>query len=42
MIMSVWGVIFLGLLGIFFYMEAVTLFPDLSFSEEEEKSLSKS
>ncbi|CAD5220758.1 unnamed protein product [Bursaphelenchus okinawaensis] len=30
MIMSVWGVIFLGLLGLFFYMNAVTLFPDLT------------
>jgi len=33
MIMSVWGVIFLGLLGVFFYIEAVTLFPDLHFDE---------
>uniref|UniRef100_A0A7E4W029 Ribonuclease kappa n=1 Tax=Panagrellus redivivus TaxID=6233 RepID=A0A7E4W029_PANRE len=34
MVMSVWGVIFLGLLGIFFYSQAVTLFPDLNFGEE--------
>ncbi|KAK6055115.1 hypothetical protein COOONC_07382 [Cooperia oncophora] len=34
MVMSVWGVIFLGLLGVFFYVQAVTLFPDLHFSEE--------
>jgi len=40
MIMSVWGVIFLGLLGLFFHMNAVTLFPDLHFTEDEEKSLS--
>ncbi|CAB3406728.1 unnamed protein product [Caenorhabditis bovis] len=33
MIMSVWGVIFLGLLGVFFYINAVTLFPDLHFDE---------
>uniref|UniRef100_A0A8R1HR77 Uncharacterized protein n=1 Tax=Caenorhabditis japonica TaxID=281687 RepID=A0A8R1HR77_CAEJA len=33
MVMSVWGVIFLGLLGVFFYIQAVTLFPDLHFSE---------
>lgn len=31
MIMSIWGVFFLGLLGIFFYVEAVNLFPDLPF-----------
>uniref|UniRef100_A0A7E4VGN9 Transmembrane protein n=1 Tax=Panagrellus redivivus TaxID=6233 RepID=A0A7E4VGN9_PANRE len=30
MIMSVWGVIFLGLLGVFFHAQAVTLFPDLA------------
>ncbi|VDN59013.1 unnamed protein product [Dracunculus medinensis] len=36
MIMSVWGVIFLGLLGVFFYVQAVTLFPDLKFDEEHE------
>uniref|UniRef100_A0AC34GYB3 Ribonuclease kappa n=1 Tax=Panagrolaimus sp. ES5 TaxID=591445 RepID=A0AC34GYB3_9BILA len=35
MVMSAWGVIFLGLLGIFFYSQAVTLFPDLHFTEEE-------
>lgn len=35
MIMSAWGVIFLGLLGIFFYIQAVNLFPDLHFEEEE-------
>ncbi|CAI4224460.1 unnamed protein product [Auanema sp. JU1783] len=34
MIMSVWGVVFLGLLGVFFYTQAVTLFPDLHFTEE--------
>ncbi|VDM51781.1 unnamed protein product [Angiostrongylus costaricensis] len=34
MVMSIWGVIFLGLLGVFFYVQAVTLFPDLHFSEE--------
>ncbi|CAJ0580037.1 unnamed protein product, partial [Mesorhabditis spiculigera] len=31
MVMSVWGVIFLGLLGVFFYLQAVTLFPDIHF-----------
>ncbi|KAI6175665.1 hypothetical protein M3Y97_00715000 [Aphelenchoides bicaudatus] len=36
MIMSVWGVIFLGLLGLFFYMNAVTLFPDLGIEEKED------
>ncbi|KAI6221170.1 hypothetical protein M3Y95_01012300 [Aphelenchoides besseyi] len=41
MIMSIWGVIFLGLLGLFFYMNAVTLFPDLGLSEEEEKGLQR-
>ncbi|KHN75867.1 Ribonuclease kappa-B [Toxocara canis] len=35
MVMSVWGVIFLGLLGVFFYIQAVSLFPDLHFGEEE-------
>lgn len=39
MIMSVWGIVFLGLLGVFFYVQAVTLFPDLRFSEEEEMNL---
>ncbi|TMS39477.1 hypothetical protein L596_005991 [Steinernema carpocapsae] len=34
MLMSVWGVIFLGLLGVFFHVNAVTLFPDLHFKEE--------
>ncbi|VDM80174.1 unnamed protein product [Strongylus vulgaris] len=34
MVMSVWGIIFLGLLGVFFYLQAVTLFSDLHFSEE--------
>lgn len=33
MIMSVWGIVFLGLLGLFFYMNAVTLFPDLGVEE---------
>ncbi|KAI3411955.1 hypothetical protein GPALN_002011 [Globodera pallida] len=33
MIMSVWGIVFLGLLGVFFYMHAVNLFPDLHFEE---------
>lgn len=33
MIISVWGIIFLGLLGLFFSLKAVTLFPDLEFSE---------
>ena len=37
--MSVWGVIFLGLLGVFFYMQAVTLFPDLHFNEDEEMKI---
>ncbi|CAI5448797.1 unnamed protein product [Caenorhabditis angaria] len=36
MVMSVWGVIFLGILGVFFYIQAVTLFPDLHFSESHE------
>ncbi|VDK62896.1 unnamed protein product [Onchocerca ochengi] len=35
MIMSVWGVVFLGLLGVFFYVQAVNLFPDLHFEQEE-------
>lgn len=35
MVMSVWGVVFLGLLGVFFYVQSVTLFPDLHFPEEE-------
>ncbi|CAD6197117.1 unnamed protein product [Caenorhabditis auriculariae] len=34
MIMSFWGVVFLGILGVFFYIQAVTLFPDLHFSDE--------
>uniref|UniRef100_A0A1I8A1S3 Transmembrane protein n=2 Tax=Steinernema glaseri TaxID=37863 RepID=A0A1I8A1S3_9BILA len=34
MLMSVWGVIFLGLLGVFFSVNAVSLFPDLHFKEE--------
>jgi len=38
MIMSVWGIVFLGLLGVFFYMQAVTLFPDLHFDEKQERS----
>ncbi|KAK5968025.1 Phthiotriol/phenolphthiotriol dimycocerosates methyltransferase [Trichostrongylus colubriformis] len=37
MVMSVWGVIFLGLLGVFFYIQAVTLFPDLHFAEESKE-----
>lgn len=37
--MSVWGIIFLGLLGVFFYVQAVTLFPDLRFSEAQEANL---
>ncbi|VDL72100.1 unnamed protein product [Nippostrongylus brasiliensis] len=37
MVMSVWGIIFLGLLGVFFYLQAVTLFPDLHFSEESKE-----
>lgn len=36
MVMSVWGVVFLGLLGVFFYLQAVTLFPDLHFAEEKD------
>jgi len=32
--------IFLGLLGLFFYMQAVTLFADLHFSEDEVRTLS--
>ncbi|CAJ0952353.1 unnamed protein product, partial [Mesorhabditis belari] len=35
MVMSAWGVIFLGLLGVFFYLQAVTLFPDLHFHIEK-------
>ncbi|KAH7729367.1 Protein F49C12.12 [Aphelenchoides avenae] len=35
MVMSVWGIVFLGLLGVFFYINAVTLFPDLHFTENE-------
>ncbi|PAV67469.1 hypothetical protein WR25_19502 [Diploscapter pachys] len=35
MVMSIWGVIFLGLLGVFFHIQAVTLFPDLGFGEGE-------
>lgn len=35
MIMSVWGIIFLGLLGVFFCTEAVTLFEDLPEPPEE-------
>uniref|UniRef100_A0AC35U7V1 Ribonuclease kappa n=1 Tax=Rhabditophanes sp. KR3021 TaxID=114890 RepID=A0AC35U7V1_9BILA len=34
MLISVWGIFFLGLLGVFFYTQAVTLYPDLHFSEE--------
>ncbi|KAL3077561.1 hypothetical protein niasHS_012267 [Heterodera schachtii] len=34
MIISMWGIVFLGLLGVFFYMHAVTLFPDLHLEEE--------
>uniref|UniRef100_A0AAF5DPY3 Uncharacterized protein n=1 Tax=Strongyloides stercoralis TaxID=6248 RepID=A0AAF5DPY3_STRER len=34
MLISAWGVVFLGILGVFFYTQAVTLFPDLHFSEE--------
>ena len=34
MIISVWGIVFLGLLGLFFSMKAVTLFPDLHFEED--------
>ena len=34
--MSAWGVVFLGLLGVFFYLQAVTLFPDLHFENEED------
>lgn len=37
MVMSVWGVVFLGLLSLFFYLQAVTLFPDLHFGEEDFK-----
>uniref|UniRef100_A0A914Q1S7 Ribonuclease kappa n=2 Tax=Panagrolaimus TaxID=55784 RepID=A0A914Q1S7_9BILA len=36
MIISVWGVVFLALLGLFFNLQAVTLFPDLHFEEHEE------
>ena len=35
MVISVWGVVFLGLLGVFFYVQSVTLFPDLHFPEED-------
>lgn len=38
MIISVWGIIFLGLLGLFFNMKAVTLFPDLHMEEHEHYS----
>ena len=37
--MSVWGIVFLGLLGLCFYSQAVTLFPDLHFTEKEEQNL---
>ena len=36
MVMSAWGVVFLGVLGVFFYLQAVTLFPDLHFENEED------
>ena len=39
MIMSVWGAIFLGLLGVFFSLHAVTLFPDLHFDKEQEEAM---
>jgi hypothetical protein len=39
--MSVWGVIFLGMLGLFFYTNAVTLFPDLGFEEGGEQKLDR-
>jgi len=39
MIMSVWGAIFLGLLGLFFSLHAVTLFPDLHFDKEQELAM---
>ncbi|KAL7071828.1 hypothetical protein ACQ4LE_008886 [Meloidogyne hapla] len=39
MIMSVWGAIFLGLLGVFFSLHAVTLFPDLHFDKEQESAI---
>ncbi|MFH4976955.1 hypothetical protein AB6A40_003664 [Gnathostoma spinigerum] len=35
MVMSVWGVIFLGMLGVFFYVQAVSLFPDLPLEPEK-------
>jgi len=38
--MSLWGVLFLGFLGLFFHVQAVALFPDLHFSEAEERTLS--
>uniref|UniRef100_A0AC34QVA6 Ribonuclease kappa n=1 Tax=Panagrolaimus sp. JU765 TaxID=591449 RepID=A0AC34QVA6_9BILA len=42
MMISIWGVLFLGLLGIFFYSQAVTLFPELPFRERDEKEFSAS
>ncbi|KAK6113428.1 putative integral membrane protein [Brugia pahangi] len=39
MVMSVWGVFFLGLLGVFFYVQAVNLFPDLHFEQDEAGAL---
>jgi ribonuclease kappa len=39
MIISVWGVVFLALLGLFFNLQAVTLFPDLHFEEHEKYSV---
>uniref|UniRef100_A0A914VH84 Ribonuclease kappa n=1 Tax=Plectus sambesii TaxID=2011161 RepID=A0A914VH84_9BILA len=35
MLISVWGVIFLGILGLFFYLNATTLFPDILLPEKE-------
>lgn len=39
MIIAVWGVVFLALLGLFFNLQAVTLFPDLHFGENETYSV---
>lgn len=35
MIISAWGIVFLGILGVFFYIQATLLFPDLQMPEPE-------
>ncbi|CAI5448796.1 unnamed protein product [Caenorhabditis angaria] len=37
MVMSVWGIIFLGILGCSFWNQAITLFPDLEFEKCENR-----